>query len=115
MICIKTLGHTRSLLGNAAKMNYVFFCMELESLDFLLLWALVFTQDLSTMTKPELLMHIEQIIATQYDGNRQKFCVAYGLKPPFVSDVLNGRRGFGKKMLTAIGFVEIKSYEVVKQ
>ena len=61
------------------------------------------------MTKTELLIHIEQIIATQYDGNRQKFCVAYGLKPPFVSDVLNGRRGFGKKMLTAIGFVEIKS------
>lgn len=46
-------------------------------------------------------------------GSQKKAAETWGISPAFLSDVLNGKRDPGAKLLTALGFRRVVSYEHV--
>jgi hypothetical protein len=48
---------------------------------------------------------LERFIAEH--GSRAEACKALGIKPAYLSDLLNGRRGFSENILNALGLKRI--------
>lgn len=48
-------------------------------------------------------------------GGATAWAIAKRISSPYVSDVLNGRRMPGKKILTALGLIKVVGYERMKK
>lgn len=56
----------------------------------------------------DILAQLAKSIATA--GSQAKWCAEQGVSPAYVSDVLNGRRDPGKKILDALGYDAVTCY-----
>ena len=56
------------------------------------------------MSKAEFLCFLEDVVETQYNGNRSRAAYAWGEDPIALYDVLGGRRNPTKNMLALLGF-----------
>jgi hypothetical protein len=57
------------------------------------------------MKQVEPLEALERFIAEH--GTRREACMALGITPAYLSDILNGRRGFSENILNALGLQRI--------
>ena len=56
-------------------------------------------------------IYAELRIACRAAGSQQAWAEAHGISPQYVSDVLNARRDPGDKILAALGYVRVVTYE----
>ena len=61
------------------------------------------------MTKETLIRDLRKRI--ERVGTAYKLAIQLGVPPSHMSDVVNGRREPGKKLLGALGLVEVRTYE----
>ncbi len=64
------------------------------------------------MSKDELVAELRRRCAEA--GTISDWAKGHGLSAIYISDVLNGRRGVGRKLLKAMNAVERKSYELLE-
>ena len=61
------------------------------------------------MTKKELLQHLHRLVDEA--GSQKELAARLKISTAYLSDILAGRRQLSKKILDAIGFEEVKSYQ----
>lgn len=61
------------------------------------------------MTPDEFLRHLRQLARTY--GSQKALAEHCGVNPSWLSDILRGRRDPGQKLLTALGFRRVVTYE----
>jgi transcriptional regulator with XRE-family HTH domain len=62
----------------------------------------------------DIVEEMRRVIAEKFDGSQKKFAESCGISATYISDVLLGKRSPGDKVLAAIGYRTVVSYEKIE-